>query len=445
MILRRLSSVVCGAFGVCMVVAACSRAPAAPHHDGPYVEGGQLHDVDGRVLVLRGANLANAHKGPPYFGFHGPDDFARLRRDLGFNSIRFLMTWAAIEPQKGAYDEAYVAGVRQRLDWAQAAGLRVILDMHEDLYGEGFGGDGAPRWTCDEARYAAFVPAEPWFLGNLDRNLVACVDAFWNDRDLRSHFVGAWTFVAERVHDHPAVLGFDVLNEPYWGSRSMFGWESEALQPLYEEVVPAVRARAPSWVAFLEPGASRNLGIPTKLTPFPFADVVYAPHAYDTDAESGKPFDVTHERQIMDNIAALRREADALGAALWIGEYGGNAEMVGIDHYMNAAHDGIDAALAGSAYWSYDRGGGYSLVNGDGAEKPTLFDAIVRPYAERVAGAPVAASYDRATRAFTFTWDAAGDGVTEIVAPARVYPGGPVGECDGCTVEASGDRVSLRA
>lgn len=146
------------------------------------------------------------------------------------NSVRLLMTWAAIEPQKGAYDTSYLQALRARLDWAQAAGLRVILDMHQDLYGEGFGGDGAPRWTCDEARYAAFKPATPWYLGNLDPNLTACDDAFYSDPDLQSHFLGAWQAVAEALHDHPAVLGFDALNEPYWGSRSMFGYEADTLE-----------------------------------------------------------------------------------------------------------------------------------------------------------------------------------------------------------------------
>ena len=47
--------------------------------------------------------------------------------------------------------------------------------MHQDVYGEGFGFDGAPRWTCDAARYAAFVPRTPWFLSTLDPNVMACV------------------------------------------------------------------------------------------------------------------------------------------------------------------------------------------------------------------------------------------------------------------------------
>ena len=35
--------------------------------------------------------------------------------------------------------------VAERLCWAHDAGLVAVLDMHEDIYGEGFGFDGAPR------------------------------------------------------------------------------------------------------------------------------------------------------------------------------------------------------------------------------------------------------------------------------------------------------------
>src|SRR5207247_9164568 len=142
---------------------------------------------------------------------------AGLRRDPGMGSVRLLTTWAAIEPQRGAYDAAYLDALRVRLDWAQAAGLRVVLDMHQDLYGEGFGGDGAPRWTCDESRYAAFTPTDPWFLGAFDANVQMCVDELYTS-DRRAAFIAAWRHVAERLAGETAIVGFDVLNEPAWGT-----------------------------------------------------------------------------------------------------------------------------------------------------------------------------------------------------------------------------------
>ena len=244
--------------------------PTGP--DGWHVAGGFLRARDGRAAVLRGVNLANAHKGAPYFGFHQAADFARVRQEWGMNSVRLLILWAAIEPQQGAYDEGYLDEVGRRLDWAEEAGLSVVLDMHQDLYGEGFGGDGAPRWTCDQAHYDAYEPISPWFLNYLNEHVIACIDGLWHDEALQGHYVEAWRRVAERFADHPAVVGFDVMNEPYWGSTTMSIFEDEVLKPFYVKVVGAVRGEAPSWVAFLEPSASRNLGLPTGLTPFPFGN-----------------------------------------------------------------------------------------------------------------------------------------------------------------------------
>src|SRR5688500_13519697 len=186
------------------------------------------------------------------------------------------------------------------MQWAADAGLTVVLDMHQDIYGEGFGFDGAPRWTCDEARYAAFVPREPWFVNAADPNVIACVDGFYERAELRESFVAMWRHVAERLHDQPAIVGFDALNEPAWGSYPLFEFEEDRLAPLYIEVVGAVREVAPAWVAFLEPSASRNLGFATKLPVMPFPDVMYAPHSYDSMAESGGGFDPSRRQPIID-------------------------------------------------------------------------------------------------------------------------------------------------
>jgi endoglycosylceramidase len=266
-----------------LLLAACTDAPPGWH-----VERGFLRAPDGRAVILRGVNLSGAQKSPPYLDSKSEADYQRVRTDWGMNAIRFLMTWAAVEPDDGRYDDAYLDNVAMRLDWAQASGLSVVLDMHEDVYGEGFGFDGAPRWACDASRYTAFMPQTPWYLNTLDPNVEACVDDFYTQK--KDRFVAAWRHVAERLGKSPAVIGFDVLNEPEWGTYSIFDFEQDRLTPLYRDVVHAVRAAAPGWVAFLEPSSSRNAGIATGLTAFDFPDVMYAPHAYDTGAESGAGF-----------------------------------------------------------------------------------------------------------------------------------------------------------
>jgi hypothetical protein len=328
------------------------------------------------------------------------------------------------------------------MQWARDAGLAVVLDMHQDIYGEGFGFDGAPRWTCDESRYAAFVPRDPWFLNASDPNVIACIDDFFTRPDLRSEFVGAWRHVAERLHDQPAIVGFDALNEPNWGSYPVTMFEPDRLAPLYSDVVAAVRASAPHWVAFLEPSASRNLGFATGLEPFPFGDVMYAPHSYDSQAESGGGFDPTHRQLILDNVSDLAEEAQRLDAGLWIGEYGGMASSPGIAEYMAAQYDAAGAASASTMYWAADKGGDYSLMDPDGTARPVLLDALVRPYPERVAGRPISYAFD-GTFTLAFEPDPSITAPTIINVPARVFPS-PTIECD-CDYTLDGDQLSITA
>ncbi|MBW2457224.1 MAG: cellulase family glycosylhydrolase [Deltaproteobacteria bacterium] len=414
--------------------------PPAP--EDWHVSGGALRAPDGRAVILRGVNLAGAHKTAPYFGFHQLPDFQRVRADWGMNSIRLLILWAAIEPTPGVYDEAYLDQVERRLDWAWQANLHVVLDMHQDVYGEGFGGDGAPRWTCDEAHYEGFEPISPWFLNYQNEHVIACFDALWTSDELMDHYAGAWRRVAERFAEHEAVVGFDVMNEPHWGS-TIFSFEEDKLQPFYERVVKAVRQPAPHWVAFLEPSASRNIGLPTGLTPFSFPNVVYAPHGYDTEAEQGNGFDYSRREALLTKLSELRADATMLGAALWIGEYGGTAESPGITAYMDAEYDGQGAVAAGSAYWAYDRDGGYGLLHPDGTEKAVLLDVIVRPYPMQVAGDPVSFAFDEASRTFTLKWrpDPAIEAPTEIAVPTRTYPAGYSVACESCATERRPGRV----
>src|SRR5436305_8869337 len=107
-----------------LLVAGCGSSP------GWHVERGFLRAPDGRAVILRGMNLSGAQKNAPYLDDKQPADYQRIRGDWGMNAIRFLMTWSAVEPDRGRYDDAYLDQVAERMGWAQAAGLSVILDMH---------------------------------------------------------------------------------------------------------------------------------------------------------------------------------------------------------------------------------------------------------------------------------------------------------------------------
>lgn len=435
-----------------VVLTACSSAeapvPPAPPPPAWHVAGGALRDPEGRTAVLRGFNLAGSHKYKPYFGFHQAADYARVRKDWGMGSVRFVITWAAIEPEKGMIDTAYLDELEKRIGWAEDAGLAVVLDMHQDLYGEGFekgGGDGAPKWTCDQKYYDAFKPTDPWALAYFDPNVQHCIDALYMDSDLQEHFIGAWTKVAERLVHRPNVVGFDVLNEPGWGTSSLVHYEHDVLEPLYEKVVPRVRAVAPAWVAFLEPGGSRNAGVPTSLVPFSFDNVVYAPHSYDINAEGMTGFNPMDRDGVIMNIQSLADDARMLGTGLWIGEYGGIVSLPGIVEYMTADYDGAGAIGAGTEYWSYDEADGFGFLTPDGKEKADLIKTVVRPFPERVAGELHSYAFDAATNALSvvMTPDAAITAPTVISVPPRLAPNGVTVDCGGCTVTPSGGLIAL--
>ena len=321
--------------------------------------------------------------------------------------------------------------------------------MHQDLYGEGFlGGDGAPRWTCDETRYAAFKPTTPWFLGSLDPNVGACFDTLWTNVDVRSHLVEAWRQLALRLAKYDNVLGFDPINEPFWGTVPLQTFEAERLAPFYGEVTNAVRSVAPGWLVFAEPSASRNLGFGSNFPKLPFEGVVYSPHAYDPERGVG---------------ARLRPRSSPVDAA----EDLGHARR-GEHHGRLALHRRVRRRPEQAGHRRVHdrglrrrrRGGREHDVLGLRQEGRRLRPPPRRrlreegargrrsrgPYPQRVAGKLLSYGFDANMQTATIQWepDATVDAPTEIAVPVRLFPRGVTVDCGGCMVEEEPGAVRLR-
>ena len=108
-------------------------------------------DSFGRQVILSGINKVNKDKKMNYTDNDSLSSYEQLSK-YGFNCIRLGLIWDGVEPEPGKYDEKYLDKIEERINWAAQNGIYVMLDMHQDLYGQSFAegsamGDGAPRWA----------------------------------------------------------------------------------------------------------------------------------------------------------------------------------------------------------------------------------------------------------------------------------------------------------
>lgn len=281
------------------------------------IRGTTFRDAHHRHVILRGVNLGGDTKVPfaPDGRTHIPTDFADHRtvsfvgrpaplneidghlarlRHWGFNCLRLLTTWEAVEHAgPGNHDEAYLDYLAEICRRAGHHGLHVFVDFHQDAWSRMSGGDGAPGWTFEaagldfskfaeadaahlmQARYDPAVggrqdgyPVMSWsgnyarpangimwslFFAAADFAPGLKVDGQSVQTYLQDHYFGAMRAVAERVAHLDHVIGFDTLNEP---SSGYIGKPTSA---------PIVRYRGPIWSVLdglaLASGMTRELPV----------------------------------------------------------------------------------------------------------------------------------------------------------------------------------------
>jgi endoglycosylceramidase len=382
--------------------------PLPPPGPGFHRVGAAVVDSMGRTLGLHGSSVSNTAKyAPDLLTWHGPADFARLA-EVGFDHVRLLTFWAAVMPQPGVLDEAYLDAFALRVAWAAEAGLLVVVDLHQDVFGVGFGEDGAPRWACDEAHYAAYQPTTPWFLNYLSPEVQACYDGFWSDDALFQRYVDAWVALALRLADQPAVLGFDLFNEPNWGSLAVNAWVSTVYQPRMEQLAAALRAVAPDRLIFLQ---GTQLSSINHVDPFvPFADprTVFAPHYYHPLVHDGGAYDrATMQPQMEATLDKIASMAGLLGGLpLWLGEMGGPWETPGFDLYLADLLTTLARRGWGFAQYDDAPSGSFALRTAPGVFRDGFARLVGHPYARRVPGPVLESTLDLPLRTFVtrFRW-----------------------------------------
>ncbi|BBY34447.1 cellulase family glycosylhydrolase [Mycolicibacter minnesotensis] len=429
------------------------------------VSNGYFTNSDGQVVLLRGLN--QVYKIPPYEpsadGF-GEKDAAFLAAN-GFNVVRLGVIWAGVQPQPGVIDYDYLASIENTVDMLGRHNIMVILDMHQDLYGGYFGGDGAPDW-------ATFTGGLP----NIDAGFPGSYfvspaqnyawDAFWANTQasdgigVQNHYGMMWQEVANYFKGNETVAGYEIINEPWAGSHwlgSLLGnpyFDAQQLTPFYNQITDSIRSVDPNKTVFFGPTTlEASLPVRTHLGEVEDPNTAYSFHHYcmvnaivsslsfgcdwNADAVFGFAYDYAQEH----NIPAF------------LSEFGATNNLPTIGASLEAAN----RYLFGWTEWAYT---GKDITSTSPNDQALVYDTnlppvgdnvnwdkldlLAQPYPQAISGIPTSLTFNNGEFNFSYSTDRAdGSGMfgagseTSIAVPANHYPNGYNVEITGGTVTSA--------
>ena len=376
----------------------------------------ELHDAYGRALILHGLNTAsNAKDDTAHQPWILESDVEREHAELGFNCVRYLIFWGAIEPEKDKYDEAYLKKVKERVEWYTKRHMYVILDMHQDVYGYGVGGNGAPVWASAHALIQNLIPDSwPWWMQNMEPKVIRSYVHFFTYRrhkDLQQHYMICWQKVAKLFHDNPYVLGYDLMNEPHGGKvikTLAGGFERRQLSKFYKRLIPAIREVDTVRYIFFEPRSfGVNFGMKAHLpqvtdTRPGAARIVYTPHCYPKFVDIGGDYTPKYRDELSKWYRVREKEQVLHRSPMLLGEFGLSPSKVGFDKFLRDLNRQADSIHMSWTYWANSLGG-WGPYRGDRSPSPILWE-LMRVYPQATSGSIISYSYDQGSKDFKMSY-----------------------------------------
>src|SRR5437667_5336405 len=140
-------------------------------------------------------------------------------------------------------------------------GILVLLDFHQDAFSKEIGEDGAPRWVLD----LLLGPNDYPYLGGpltdlgarrlAPATLAAFRQFFLEAGGVQADLAAAAVVLAHRFAHEPAVLGYEIMNEPL---AFLVPHGDEALLAFHVRLARPIRRVDHLHLVAFEPDASRN-------------------------------------------------------------------------------------------------------------------------------------------------------------------------------------------
>ena len=271
-------------------------------------DGNWFRDNHGRYLIFRGVNFGSRSKLSPYIpivslNIHDINEVDLQKeislveknldhlKDLGFNVIRLLIMWKAIEPFPNQHlDELlpegknYLDMIKIIIDTLHERRLFVILDFHQDIAHEVYGGDGFPDWALaiDELHWKPVFPLSEiqkrtWYLSYYINHFVKhTLRSFWNNSlrniefglenyPVRTHLektIGQTIKYFNQLYNDsngPVIIGIEPFNEPHQVGLEIRDFESRVLREFYINVINEIKKFDDKIFIFMEPRTDWNI------------------------------------------------------------------------------------------------------------------------------------------------------------------------------------------
>ena len=153
------------------------------------------------------------------------DDFAQMAA-AGLNMVRIPLGYWSVVPIEGdPFIDGAIKWFAQALDWADASGLKVLIDLH-----------GAPG-------------GQNGFDNSGQRDVIN-----WTQGNTVAHTIKVLKKLRDDYGDHPAVAGIELLNEPF-----SYKIDLEKIKQFYEEGITMLRDGASANFAIVFHDAFREI------------------------------------------------------------------------------------------------------------------------------------------------------------------------------------------